>query len=54
VGGGEGFAGLLTQQNRNLKNRGLAHIMIQKVLNDFPGSQNQPLKSADDYYIRIF
>jgi hypothetical protein len=27
--------------------------MISKVLCDFPFSQNQPLKSADDWYIRI-
>jgi hypothetical protein len=27
--------------------------MISKVLGDLPFSQNQPLKSADDQYIRI-
>jgi hypothetical protein len=27
--------------------------MISKVLCDFPFSRNQPLKSADDQYIRI-
>jgi hypothetical protein len=28
-------------------------VMISNVLRDFPFSQNQPLKSADDWYIRI-
>jgi hypothetical protein len=28
-------------------------VMISKVLRDLPFSRNQPLKSADDYYIRI-
>jgi hypothetical protein len=28
-------------------------IMISKVLRDFPFGRNQPLKSADDQYIRI-
>jgi hypothetical protein len=27
--------------------------MIPKVLRDLPFSRNQPLKSADEYYIRI-
>jgi hypothetical protein len=27
--------------------------MISKVLHDFPFTQNQPLKLADDYCIRI-
>jgi hypothetical protein len=27
--------------------------MISNVLHDLPFSQNEPLKSADDYYIRI-
>jgi hypothetical protein len=27
--------------------------MISKVLRDLPLSRNQPLKSADDYYIRM-
>jgi hypothetical protein len=28
-------------------------ILISKLLRDFPSSRNQPLKSADDKYIRI-
>jgi hypothetical protein len=40
-------------QNRNLKNTDFADIMISKDLRDFPFSRNRPLKSADDYYIRI-
>jgi hypothetical protein len=37
-----------TPQNRNLKNTDFVDIMISKALRDFPFSQNQPLKSADD------
>jgi hypothetical protein len=44
---------LQTLQNRNLENTYFAGYMISKVLHDFPFSRNQPLKSADDYYIRI-
>jgi hypothetical protein len=40
-------------QNRNLKKTNCLHVMISKVLRDFPFSINQPLKSADDQYIRI-
>jgi hypothetical protein len=28
-------------------------IMISKVLRDLPFSRNQPLKSVDEYYVRI-
>jgi hypothetical protein len=48
-GGGEAAA----SPNRNLKNTGFVDIMISKFLRDFPFSQNQSLKSADDQYIRI-
>jgi hypothetical protein len=41
-------------QNRNLKNTDFYHIVISKGLRDFPFSRNQPSKSADDSYIRIF
>jgi hypothetical protein len=37
----------------NLKNTYFVDIMISKVLRDLPFSRNQPLKSADDCYIRI-
>jgi hypothetical protein len=40
-------------QNRNLNNTDFVDIMISEVLRDFPFSRNQPLKSADDKYIRI-
>jgi hypothetical protein len=42
-----------TPRNRNLKNKYFIDIMIPKVLRDLPFSRNQPLKSADDQYIRI-
>jgi hypothetical protein len=42
-----------TPQNRNLKNTDFIDIMISKVLRYFAFSQNQPLKSADDQYVRI-
>jgi hypothetical protein len=35
------------------KNTDFVDIMISKVLRDFPFRRNQPLKSADDQYIRI-
>jgi hypothetical protein len=35
-----------------LKNTDFVNIMISKVLRDLPLSQNQPLKSVDDRYIR--
>jgi hypothetical protein len=41
-----------TPQNRNLKNTAFIYFMISKVLRDFPFSRKQPLKSADDRYIR--
>jgi hypothetical protein len=40
-------------QNRNLKNTGFVDIVISKALRDLSFSRNQPLKSADDQYIRI-
>jgi hypothetical protein len=40
-------------QNRNLKTPDFLDMMISKVLYDLPFSQNQLLKLADDYYIRI-
>jgi hypothetical protein len=43
----------LNPQNRNLKITDFLDIMVSKVLLDFPFSRNQPLKSADDQYIRI-
>jgi hypothetical protein len=53
----EGTAGLqppsLTPQNRNLKNAYFVDITISKVLHDLTFRRNQPLKSADDYYVRI-
>ena len=48
---GRGPAGLQfpqTPQNRTLKSTDFVHIMISKVLRDFPFSRNQPLKSAAD------
>jgi hypothetical protein len=43
----------LQTQNGNLKNTDSVDITISNVLRDFPFSRNQPLKSADDRYIRI-
>jgi hypothetical protein len=40
-------------QNRNLENKDFVGNMISKVSCDLPFSRNQPLKSADDQYIRI-
>jgi hypothetical protein len=54
--GGGGAAGLQppkTPKNQNLKSTNFVDIMISKVLRDFPFSRSQPLKSADDQYIRI-
>jgi hypothetical protein len=42
-----------TPQKRNLKTTDFVDTMISKVLRDFPFILNQPLKSADDQYIRI-
>jgi hypothetical protein len=42
-----------TPQNQNLKDTDFVDMIISKVLRDFPFSRNQPLKSADDQYIRI-
>jgi hypothetical protein len=42
-----------TPKNWNLKNTDFSDIMIPNALRDFPFSRNQPLKSADDYCIRI-
>jgi hypothetical protein len=39
-------------QNLNLKNTNFVD-MVSKVLRDLPFSRNQPLKSANDWYIRI-
>jgi hypothetical protein len=50
-----GAAGLQppqTPQNRN-KNTHFVDITISNVICDLPFSRNQPLKSADDWYIRI-
>jgi hypothetical protein len=54
-GRGGGLPGYSPQnsQNRNFKNTDFVDIMISKVLRDLPFSRNQPLKSADDQYIRI-
>jgi hypothetical protein len=35
------------------KSTGFVDIMISKILHDFPFGRSQPLKSADDQYIRI-
>jgi hypothetical protein len=54
--GGGGLPGCSTSKppiNPNLKSTDFVDIMISKVLRDFPFSRNQPLKSADDWYITI-
>jgi hypothetical protein len=52
--GGRGAAGAAAPPpNPNLKDTDFVDIMMSKVLRDFPFSRNQPLKSADDQYIRI-
>ena len=54
---GGGVAGLQpypqNPQDRNLKKTDFVDIMISKVSRDLPFSRNQPLKSADDWYIGI-
>jgi hypothetical protein len=40
-------------QNRNLKDTDFVDMMLSKILRDLPISRNQPLKLADDWYIRI-
>jgi hypothetical protein len=56
-GGGGGLPGgsptPANPQNCNLKNTDFVGIMISRVLRDCPFSKNQPLKSADDQYVRI-
>jgi hypothetical protein len=37
-----------TPKNQNLKNTDFVDMVISNVLPDFPFSQNQPLKAADD------
>jgi hypothetical protein len=39
--------------NRNLKSADFVYTMISEILRDLPFNRNQPLKSPDDYYIRI-
>jgi hypothetical protein len=51
--GGPGCSPPPNPQNRNLKATDFVDIKISKVLPDFPFSQNQPVKSADDQYITI-
>jgi hypothetical protein len=47
-------AGLQTPQNRNLRKKtDFVYVVRSNILRDFPFSQNQPMKSADDQYIRI-
>jgi hypothetical protein len=53
---GEGGATGLQPSNPpkpKLKEIYFVDIMISKVLRDFPFSRNQPLKTADDRYVRI-
>jgi hypothetical protein len=51
---GGGAARLLRSKPAKLKfKKHFIRNMISKVLRDFPFSRNQPLKSADDQYIRI-
>jgi hypothetical protein len=54
-GGGGGCPAVEPPKNPKPKfrNADSVDIMISKVLHDFPFSRIQPLKSADDYYIRI-
>jgi hypothetical protein len=47
-GGCWAAAPLPITQNQNLKNTDFVDIMMSKLLHDFPVSQNQPLKTADD------
>jgi hypothetical protein len=46
-------ARLQSLPNRNLNNKDFADTMILNVLHDLHFGQNQPLKSANDQYIRI-
>jgi hypothetical protein len=40
-------------QNRILKNTDFGDVTMSKVLRDLPLGQNQPVKSANDEYIRF-
>jgi hypothetical protein len=51
--GGFPAAAPQTTENWNLRNTDFVDLVISEVLRDFPFSRNQPLKSADDEYIRI-
>jgi hypothetical protein len=55
--GGRGGAGLQPVPNpqklKLKKKTDFVDIMISEVLRDLPFCRNQPLKSADDWYIRI-
>jgi hypothetical protein len=53
-GGGEGLPVAPTRKppKTEIKKK-IVYIMISKVLRDFPVSRNQPLKSADDWYIKF-
>jgi hypothetical protein len=46
-------AGHPKPQNRFFKNTDFVDIIMSNVLRDVPFSRNQPLKSVDDWYIRI-
>jgi hypothetical protein len=52
---GERAAGLKAPKppKREFKKAGFLDIMISNLFRDFRFSRNQPLKSADDQYIRI-
>jgi hypothetical protein len=46
-------AGLQPLSNQNFKNMDFVDMMILYVVRDLPLSQNQPLQSIVDKYIRI-
>jgi hypothetical protein len=54
-GWGGGAAELKPPNPKKLKfkKHAFVAIMISKVLRDLPFSRNQPLKSADEWYIKI-
>jgi hypothetical protein len=44
----------VTPKNETKKNTDFVDILISKVLSVLSFNRNQPMKSADDKYIRIF
>jgi hypothetical protein len=51
--GGGVYRAATDSKSRNLKKADFVDTRILSILHNLPFSRNQPLKSADDYYIGI-